>query len=154
VRDKRDTPPAWLPLFEKRGVRSAQHLSELSGVAVQTVVRLLHGPGEPSRSTLQRVAKVLKVDEQELLRLRGQEPRTPFALPRAADKLNERQRAAVLAVVRAMIDTDPGEQQQVDATPEPPSAPVVPLKRAAMTGRSEGRRRRKVQDEAAEGPQE
>jgi hypothetical protein len=117
---KRETPAQWISLLETHGIHSARGLAERMDVSVQTAVRLLHGE-QTSDGTIDAAAELLGVGRDDIRRLRGEVALPPFRLPSEADTLSPRQRSAVLAVVRAMLDpgapnaTTMTRSQQIEA---------------------------------------
>lgn len=82
---------------------SGRDLAAAMDVSPQTAQRVLHG--EPvSEETLDAAAMTLGVTVDRLRELRQEPPRQPFVLPAESERLTERQRQAVLSVVRAMLD--------------------------------------------------
>lgn len=110
---RRDTPEQWLPLLERQRIHSARQLAEQLGISPQTATRLLHGE-QTSEETITAAADLLRVAPAEIRRLRGEVVLPPFRLPADADKLTPAQRAAVRAVVRAMLQ--PTGEADPDAT--------------------------------------
>lgn len=108
---RRDIPPQWLPLLEKERIHSARQLADRLGIGPSTATRLLHGE-QTSPETIERVATLLKEPAAKIRELRGEVVLPPFRLPVEADQLTPRQRQAVLAVVRAMLDPAPDEARQ------------------------------------------
>jgi transcriptional regulator with XRE-family HTH domain len=99
----REIPKQWLKLLGKHGIGSARKLAEKMDVGPSTATRLLQG--EPvDEDTIDKAAAVLKTTAAQIRELRGEPPRKPFHLPEIADLLTPRQRQAVLAVVRAMVE--------------------------------------------------
>lgn len=140
---RRDIPPQWLPLLERNGIHSARQLAERLDVAPMTATRLLHAEST-SPETIQAAADQLRVETAEIRRLRGEVELPPFQLPHEADQLTPRQRAAVLAVVRAMLPTDDlaAQQQEIAALEED-------LSKKIAKGRPEARKgKRKVSESA------
>lgn len=107
---RRETPLQWVPVLEAAGFHSARRFGEELGVAPQTALRLLHG--EPtSRDTIEAAATLLGVSVEKIRELRGERALPPFRLPPEADHLTQRQRVAVVAVVRAMLEGHPPEDE-------------------------------------------
>lgn len=100
---RRETPPDWCTLMEARGLYSIRALARGLDIAAETASRLVHG-GASSAETIEAAAMLLKVSPDRIRAIRGEIAVSPFSLPRGADALTRRQRDAVLAVVRAMLD--------------------------------------------------
>lgn len=112
---RRDIPEQWVPVLDRKGLTSGRRLANAMQVSPQTVQRLLHG--EPvDEGTIHEAAAALDVSPDVIRQLRGEPPRRPFVLPSDADQLNERQRQAILSVVRAMLE--PGEGATTNAGDE------------------------------------
>jgi hypothetical protein len=83
---------------------SLRDLALAADVSPQTITRLVFREAT-SNETVSAVARALKVNEERIWALFGRSSDiTPFRLPIDADRLSPRQRTAVLAVVRAMLD--------------------------------------------------
>jgi transcriptional regulator with XRE-family HTH domain len=92
--------------MERAEIRSLNHLAERTGIAVQTITRLVHGEGEPTTHTLESVAAVFKpADARQVARWAGQQwtEKAP-RLPDAARHLTPKQWASVVAVINSMAD--------------------------------------------------
>jgi hypothetical protein len=138
---RRDTPPEWVQVMEPRRLHSLRDLSRASGVSTQTVTRLVFGEST-SESTVEKVATALSLTTQQVWRLHGRtEDLQPFRLPEGADHLSPVQRAAVAAVVRAMLnpgqvgesggDTSPTKDAPSNVTPLRGAKGPQPHKQAA-----------------------
>lgn len=106
VDNPRDVPEQYRPLFEKRGIDftyRALH-RKVEGVGLNSVVRALTGQGRLSDRVAEGVSAALGVTPNELHALRGHPIAEPFQLPVRASELNQRERDAVLGVVRALLD--------------------------------------------------
>lgn len=113
--------------MQRRGIPSARALAERAGVSVTAVLRLMHREGRPSEQVISDVAKALGLTPQlvrELAKVPAGEE-DPFVLPPEANRLNRRQRAAVVEIVRLLLE---GQSD------------VVPL--SAATGRPAATERR------------
>lgn len=158
--NKRETPAQWLPVLERHRIHSARDLAARLGVAVQTASRLLHGE-QTSGRTIADAAALLGVTVEDIHELRGEARRRPFVIPDGADRLTPKQRAAVKAVILAMLENTDGTptkalgpasadaEQQEDALPAPNDYAL-----AARKGRPALDRDRMAQDEAAEESQD
>lgn len=144
-----EIPQPWRDAMENAGAYSIRDLAAKTGTGPTTVSDLLHGRKLSSERTMQAVADALRLPATTIREWaaasRGEEK--PFELPAEANRLTRRERDAVLAVVRAMLD--PGEEpaetggQLVDLA----RLPLPDLSRvAARRGESEGRRLREEQD--------
>lgn len=158
-----DIPEPWREAMVKAGVSSLNRLAQRTGTGVSTLSDLVHGRRRSSERTLEAVADALRLKTTTIrawaAAALGEEK--PFVLPAEANRLTRRERDAVLAVVRAMLD--PGEEQDTGAParPTPPkTGQLVDLARppqpdlsrvAARHGESEGVRRRE-QDEDSDRP--
>lgn len=118
---KRETPLPWVEALESAGLHSARDLARELAVSPQTAVRLIHGE-QTSRETMEAAAGILGLTVEKVQELRGETPLPPFRLPPEADRLSQRQRAAVFAVVRAMLEPEDGT-----ATKRAAPAARVPL---------------------------
>jgi transcriptional regulator with XRE-family HTH domain len=128
---RREIPDGWLLLMEKKGLHSGRALAAKMGVSQETVQRMLHGEATSSE-TMERAADVLGVKAAGLWALRGETPPAPFLLPAEAERLTPKQRAAVVAVVRAMLEPAADEEQTV--------TPAVPLRKVARKAPPANRR--------------
>lgn len=100
---RRETPLWWVPVLEAAGLHSARDLARELDVSPQTAVRLVHGE-QTSRETIEAAATLLGVTPERIRELREEESLPPFRLPPEADRLGPKQRTAVVAVVRAMLE--------------------------------------------------
>lgn len=129
MRQRRETPQPWADALERAQVRSLRHLSEKTGINVQTLTRLVHGEGTPSARTLDAVAAALtRADARHVPEWAGVHWRSLPQLPDAARQLTPKQWRAVERVIDSMAD--PGEEQASDPKPtrnDPP--PVRHLRR-------------------------
>jgi hypothetical protein len=104
---------------------------------------------------LDGLAAALDVDLRVVEQSSGAPPSFgPFRLPDDAARLTPAQRKAVKHVVQVMVDGNAAAPDQQARVVPLRTRTVAPDERAAMKGQSEGRRRRKAQDEAEQGSQE
>jgi len=147
-----EIPAPWRDAMENAGTYSLRDLAARAEVGTSTVSDLIYGRKLTSERTIASVADSLRLPVTTIREwaaaARGEE--RPFELPPEANRLGRRQREAVLAVVRAMLD--PVEEKAPISGPEP--ATVHDYALAARRGPSEGRRLRTVQDEQNEVPDE
>lgn len=152
--------------MENAGLYSFRALADKAELGTTTVTSLVYGRRQSDEQTVQAVADALRLKVTTIRswasQALGQE--APFELPPEANQLNQRQRQAILTVVRTMLDP----AGQVDATTgsgktENAIGQVVDLARpalpdlsrvAARRGHSEGKRRRSEQDSDAADPQD
>lgn len=107
--------------MEKRRLHSLRDLASALDVAPQTATRLVHGE-QTSRETIEAAAKLLGVPAEKIHELRNEAPLPPFRLPPEADQLGPRQRTAIVAVVKAMLemtDATPTSEAPTEAAPVP-----------------------------------
>lgn len=107
-----DIPEPWKSAMAQWGMHSARDLASKTGIGASTVTGLIYGDRSSSEQTLQAVAAALRVEVTTVREwasaARGEA--RPFVLPAEADRLTRREREAVLAVVRAMLD--PADEEQ------------------------------------------
>lgn len=99
-------PEPWRSALEPKGVTTKRGLATKTGIAPQTAKRLIDGMGRPSVETVAAVADALfNGDRDRVWALAGYQhaDRGDWQLPPEASLLNDEQRAAVIAVVRAML---------------------------------------------------
>lgn len=99
-------PEPWRSALEQKGIESKRGLASRVGISPQTAKRLIDGIGSPSAETVARVADELFAgDRARVWELAGiaREDHGDWVLPPEASQLDPDQRAAVLAVVRAML---------------------------------------------------
>lgn len=112
---RRTVPPEWLAVMEPKGISSGRQLATKSGVSPETIWRMFRGEGHTSHETVAAVADVLfGGDRNRVYELTGSGHRDhggTFELPPDASRLTPRQRDAVLAVVRSMLD--PADEEVV-----------------------------------------
>lgn len=120
-----DRPPTWnigamTPLEKFVAARLAELGDERGPLSYRAAAdkaeglisfQLLHlmatgqGPGRHSDRTLRGIALALDVPQAKIIELAGQAPReTEFRLPKKANKLTEKDRKAVEALVNALLD--------------------------------------------------
>ena len=110
-------PEPWRSELEKKGVISRRGLAEKAAISPQTAVRLVDGVGQPSAETVAKVADAFfGGDRTHVWKLAGFSRRDhgEWGLPPEASLLDEDQRAAVLAVVRAMLPDEVRKQGDGD----------------------------------------
>lgn len=97
-------------------LHSIRDLATALNVSPQTAVRLVFGE-HSSRETIEAAAELLGVPTTRVREMRQETPLQPFRLPPEADQLGQKQRAAIVAVVRAMLEPDdaPMNETQVVA---------------------------------------
>lgn len=100
---RRELPEAWAKAMEPKRLRSLRDLARKLEVSPQTASRLVHGE-QTSRDTIEAAAELLQISPERIRAMRNEEPLPPFRLPPEADQLGQQQRAAVVAVVRAMLE--------------------------------------------------
>lgn len=100
---RRETPTEWLPLLGAKRLHSLRDLAVAIGISPQTATRLVHGE-HTSRQTIEAAAELLGVTPERIRELRHEAPVLAFRLPPEADQLGTRQRAAIVEVIRAMLE--------------------------------------------------
>lgn len=102
-------------------------------MSVQAVLRLMHREGRPSETVIADVARALDVSPKLLRELAtvpaGEDE--PFLLPPEANRLNRRQRAAVVEVVRLLLESQAEVMPMSAATGRPSATGRRGLKVAA-----------------------
>lgn len=150
-------PEPWRSELEIKGISSKRGLATKAGISPQTAKRLIDGEGSPSHATVAAVADALfDGDRERVWRLAGfdRQDHGDWTLPPEASLLDPDQRAAVLAVVRAMLPAEQraGDGDDRDATStigyERTVTDVLAAKRAAKEP-TKAERMRKMQTEAA-----
>lgn len=156
-------PEPWRSALEPKGIHSKRGLASKIGVSPQTAKRLIDGIGSPSSDTVNAVAdEFFNGDRAKVWELAGlaRQDHGDFRLPPEASQLDPEQRAAVLAVVRAMLppgsrrgehggDTAAIANDELEARrgSEPGARQQAEVPRAARRGKSAG----KARDAALEG---
>lgn len=106
MNDSNLPPEQWRTLFDAAGVEFGYRpLATRIGMNHTRVRRLLRGGGTTAEA-IQLVADALHVPPSKVRELRG-EPASefePFILPDDAGRLNDRERDAVRAIVRVLLD--------------------------------------------------
>lgn len=144
-----DIPSPWREAMESAGMYSFRDLSQKTGIGTSTVTGLVFGDRRSSDATMQAVADALRLQVTTIREWAAAAlgEAKPFLLPAEANRLGRREREAVLAVVRAMLD--PGDDDPGPIT-EPEPATQHDYRLAARRGPSEGKRLRREQDDDAE----
>lgn len=164
IEEPNDVPEVWRPYFRSQRIEfTFRDLDRnVEGVALNTIRRALLGIGDPSRRVVAAIAEALALTPEQFSAIRskvnGAEPTAPFVLPTRADLLNQRERAAVVEIVNALLDArerdnavEATTQSDAPGEADEDQKTVVELPRAARRGgSSEGRARRRKQDEDAE----
>ena len=161
----RDTlPEPWRSALERKGISSMRGLAAKAGVSPQTAKRLIDGTGMPSYNTIVAIADaVFDGDRGYVWELAGVERQDfgDFQLPPEASQLDPEQRAAVLAVVKAMLPRAEGGGLGGNTAPTRIGRPYEvessgPYRSAARRPGtpSAGQRRRQEYDEAGEESQD
>lgn len=118
-------PEPWRSVLESKGVSSRRDLASKTGIAVATAIRLVNGEGAPSQATVDAVAKELFNGDRnrvrELAGLSGQD-HGEWQVPDEVALLDPQQRAAVEAVIRAMV---PQELRRGDGDDRRDAAPIA-----------------------------
>jgi transcriptional regulator with XRE-family HTH domain len=118
--------------MEPKGISSGRQLATKSGVSPETIWRMFRGEGVVSHETVVAVADVLFGGDRnrvyELAESARRDHGGTFELPPDASRLTPRQRDAVLAVVRSMLDpTEEGGGQVAVPTPIEPGSVYRPI---------------------------
>jgi hypothetical protein len=107
-------PEPWRSALEPKGIESKRGLASRVGISPQTAKRLIDGIGSPSAETVALVAdELFDGDRAAVWRLAGiaRQDHGDWVLPPEASQLDQEQRAAVLAVVRAMLPPEVRRRQ-------------------------------------------
>jgi hypothetical protein len=107
-------PEPWRSALEPKGIESKRGLASRVGISPQTAKRLIDGIGSPSAETVALVAdELFDGDRAGVWRLAGiaRQDHGDWVLPPEASQLDQEQRAAVLAVVRAMLPPEVRRRQ-------------------------------------------
>lgn len=101
-----EIPEPWRGAMEAAGTYSIRDLARKANLGTSTVSKLIYGRSSTSERTMQAVADSLRVEVPTIREwasaARGEAG--PFSLPPEANRLSRRQRAAVIEVVRAMLE--------------------------------------------------
>lgn len=119
-------PTPWRQPLEVKGITSKRGLAARAGISPATASRLIDGVGTPSVETVAAVAdSVFDGDRDRVWALAGFDRRDSgdWTLPPEASLLDQEQRAAVLAVVRAML---PPDQRTGDGDVDRDATPMTP----------------------------
>ncbi len=105
-------PNPWRTAMEEAGTYSLRELAARANLGTTTVSTLIFGRAASSEPTMQAVADSLRLPVTTIrtwaTAARGEDK--PFELPAEANRLSRRERDAVLAVIRAMLDPGRGEE--------------------------------------------
>jgi transcriptional regulator with XRE-family HTH domain len=132
-------PPAWRPYFDESGIDSLAELARRIGVHTSTVSGIVNGKTKnPKAHNLDHIREALHMSVDEMTKLLGRRVLKPVEFPREFDLLTPTQQAAIVSVVRSMID--PAEGSGVESPgDQPPALSVVP--QAARKRKDTTRRR-------------
>lgn len=109
-------PEPWRSALEPKGVTSKRGLATHAGISPQTASRLIDGVGRPAVETVAAVADALFAGQRDRVwALAGMtvQDHGSWDLPPEASLLDDTQRAAVMAVIRAMV---PAEARHLSPT--------------------------------------
>lgn len=140
--------------MEGAGLYSFRDMAHRTGLAISTVAALVYGRRQSDERTVQAFADAVRKPVTTIREWAAASLGEvgPFELPADANRLTKREREAVLAVVRAMLDpvgptnAEGGELVDLARPPQPDLDRV-----AARRGKSEGRRLREEQDKPSDG---
>lgn len=100
----REIPAHWQLFFDQKGIRSANHLAEITGIPGMTVNRMVYGNTRTTPDILRKVAEALRVDDAVIYGLVGWPQTTqPWEPPVEAEAMDDRQRKAVTELIRAFV---------------------------------------------------
>lgn len=142
-------PEPWRSELEIKGIHSKRGLATKAGISPQTAKRLIDGEGSPSHATVAAVADaIFDGNRDRVWELAGFERQDhgDWSLPPEASLLDPEQRAAVLAVVRAML---PPEQRAGDGDERDAASTKGPERTVADVLEARRRANMKIQTEAA-----
>ncbi len=98
-----DIPHQWQTILEDRfGPVSLREMARQIGMPHPTFIRALKG--KTSHATIARVAQHLHLTTSEIYELRGEPAGDPYQPPEQSRLLTASQRAAVDAVINAMLE--------------------------------------------------
>lgn len=166
---RRETPAEWQALMRARGISSLRMLAVKAGVSSPAATRLVHGDTSSSDETIAAVAEALGVPLARIYELVGVSAAEakPYSPPAEASRLTDRQRRAIDEIIRSIVAATEEERGGNVSTAPITRAGESPAESkddtaqddvdlaAYDTGReSQGRRLRRLQDEAAEAAQD
>lgn len=133
-----NVPAEWAALMEPRGIHSANALAARGGGATSTITRLFQG-GASTEPTLEAIADALHVSITRVRKVAGHRAGLdePFVLPPEANRLDQRQRDAVVELVRLLAETGDNVVQMSAGSGK--TATVIDSHRAASRKRGGGR---------------
>lgn len=101
-------PEPWGPILEAKGIHSYRDLGAAIGVAPETARRLVRGDSTSAATVTKAAAALFAGDRSRVYELHGSAhvDYGPWSLPPEASLLDREQRAAVLAIVKAMLPKD------------------------------------------------
>lgn len=97
---------------------SRREIARKTGVAPETINRIMRDEGDPDAATVDKIAHALKLDVQKA-REAVDKPRgesSPYEPPAEANLLDERQRRAVDEIIRVIVAASQGVGNAVEAT--------------------------------------
>ena len=119
---------------------SRREIARKTGVAPETINRIMRGEGDPDSDTVEKIAHALKINVQKarasVAKPRGE--KTPYQPPTEANLLDDRQRRAVDELIRSIVAAK-GSRHGVEATPQPrtPGEAAESEKTQAADGRDQ-----------------
>lgn len=104
---RREIPAHWKELLDRRGIPSVRQLANRAGLSQPPVNNLVYGDGSrPEEATLAKVAGALGIPLADVYALAGAPaPHAEVWVPPAeANRMTAKQREAVEAMIRAMVN--------------------------------------------------
>lgn len=100
-----------MQLMEQVGITSIRQLAKLADLPDHTRINAVIMRGATtSEENMEKVARVLRVDVEELYRITSGVAARPLTMPAGTEKLSERAKNAIAEVIRVMIE----EKEQYD----------------------------------------
>lgn len=102
----------------ERGIPNPTRLAASAGLAHETVRRIFAGVGQPSETTIEKLAAAIggSIPQMRLLAGRPAGELEPFVLPPEANQLGAREREVVRSMVQALLDAS---DRRADIRPDP-----------------------------------
>lgn len=98
------TTSQWAKLMDKVGLTSVRQLAKAAGIDHTIVNRVITKGSTTSAENMERIAGALQVPVEELYELKSGTPATPLVIPGESEMLSERQKTAIVEVIRSMVE--------------------------------------------------
>ena len=105
IEDVAEIPKPWQELMDQAGITSMRQLAQIAELTSHTTVnQVIIKGGTTSEENMEKIARALKVPVERLYSITSGAASRPLALPRGTEKLSERQKTAIVEIIRTMVE--------------------------------------------------